>query len=149
MSLHKTHQHFIRWARDAPTCWCCRTSNISHDFAPTFHSVGTWCANLLVLSDFKHLTWFCAILKGLFKSIRRLSPSQTPSRRRWDRCQWNLCFVQSQRHLFATLCLPQPSTQRTFASTRTSWTVVGVGLGFIIEVWKCMHHAPTLELTDF
>ncbi len=27
---------------------------------PTFHLVGMWCANLLVLLDFKHLTWFCA-----------------------------------------------------------------------------------------
>jgi hypothetical protein len=32
MELHKTCQLFIRWTCDAPTCWSCRTSNISRDF---------------------------------------------------------------------------------------------------------------------
>ncbi len=78
MSLHKMHQHFIWWTCDAPTCWCCRTSNILCDFAPTFHLVGTWCTNLLVLSDFKHLTWFCVILKGLADGARLWRGSDDP-----------------------------------------------------------------------
>src|SRR5258707_12035839 len=63
-------------------------------------------------------TWEGTVLWD-FKSIRRLSPSQTPSRRQRDCCRRNLRFVQSQRYLFATLCSPQPSTQRTFAGTGT------------------------------